>query len=271
MSALLSGCITLTTDFGTRDPYVGIMKSCILRRFAAATVIDLTHEIAPFRPEEAGFWLGVSAPLFPAGSVHVAVVDPGVGTERALLLVRSQQQLFLAPDNGLLGFIMQSWPDAIALRIETQALRELGIEPRSATFHGRDILAPLAAELAAGRCKPESLGPVLVSIQPGKLAPASCNSAGVVTGSIATIDRYGNLLTTIDARMLESMRAPVVTFRNQRLEVLRTYGATAVGNALALINAFGRLEIAVASGSAVRSLGADWGEVVQVKDEAPLP
>src|SRR5580698_1071231 len=153
-----SGMITLTTDFGQQDPFVAVMKGSILTRFPSARLIDLTHEIVVHWPAEAGFWLARSFEYFPPGTVHVAVVDPGVGTARDIVAVMARGHVFLAPDNGLLAPIVGRHPDAKVVRLGASQLARLGISRPSATFHGRDIFAPIAAEIAAGRCAPESLG-----------------------------------------------------------------------------------------------------------------
>jgi S-adenosylmethionine hydrolase len=257
--------ITLTTDFGSRDPYVGIMKSRILQRLADARLIDLSHDITPFRPEEAGFWLWRSAPQFPPGTVHVGVVDPGVGTARALLAVRAGGQLFLAPDNGLLGLVCQAHADAEVLRIERQALARAGITAVSATFHGRDILAPLAAELAAERCRFEQLG-AAATPESGRLARAARGKAGEVVGAIAAVDRYGNLLTTVEAGTLGHLRQPVVTLAGRDFPLVATYGAARNGAYVALVNSFGTLEVACVCGNAAEGLSAQWGATVSVHE-----
>jgi S-adenosylmethionine hydrolase len=255
--------ITLTTDFGTRDPYVGVMKAAMLQRLDRIDIIDLTHEVAPFRPEEAGFWLQCCRAHFPDGSVHVAVVDPGVGTERALLAVRSQRQLFLAPDNGLLGLLCQTDPCAETRRIEVAALTPWRIATRSATFHGRDILGPLAAELAAARCQFEQLGPP-AQPDPGRLEPARRLADGTVKGVVAAIDRYGNLLTTVDAGLVAALPRPQVHLGQRQFDLVRTYGEATAGAYVALINSFGVLEIARSGGSAAAGLAAEWGANVTV-------
>ena len=148
----------ITTDFGHQGPFVGVMKGRILSRFAEAKIVDLTHEIVVHWPAEAGFWLARSFEYFPPGTVHVAVVDPGVGTSRDIVAVMAHGHVFLAPDNGLLAPIVGRHPDATVVRLNASQLARFGVNRPSATFHGRDIFAPIAAELAAGRCAPRVLG-----------------------------------------------------------------------------------------------------------------
>ena len=150
----------MTTDFGLRDPFVGVMKGQVLRRFAAAQLVDLTHEVLAHWPAEAGFWLGRSFQYFPTGTVHVAVVDPGVGSAREIAVVEAEGHLFLAPDNGLLAGVLERLTQRPVLRhLDEGILPGSGIHRPSATFHGRDIFAPLAAEIAAGRLALAALGP----------------------------------------------------------------------------------------------------------------
>ena len=175
-----SGVVTLTTDFGLEDPFVGIMKGRLATRFPAVRIIDLTHEIPAHWPAEAGFWLARSYRYFPTGSVHVAVVDPGVGSEREIAALQADGHLFLAPDNGLLAPVVESVPGAVARHVAVGVLVRLGIDAPSATFHGRDIFAPLAAELAAGRLDPGELGPAVGALVPGWIE-APVVEAGQVT------------------------------------------------------------------------------------------
>ena len=134
-----SGVITITTDFGHKGPFTAVMKGIIYSRFPDAKVIDLAHDIPPQWPPEAGFWVSRSYQYFPAGSVHLAIVDPGVGTERDILIVEYDQHIFIAPDNGLLGRMLDNAADARVFRLDTKCLHRLGIENPSMTFHGRDI------------------------------------------------------------------------------------------------------------------------------------
>ena len=153
-----SGVITITTDFGHQGPFVGVMKGRILSRMPAARIIDLTHEIVVHWPAEAGFWLARAFAYFPAGTVHVAVVDPGVGTSRDIIIVSAAEHFFVAPDNGLLAPLVARHPGAGIVRLRPEGLARIGVHHASATFHGRDIFAPVSAELAAGRCSPADLG-----------------------------------------------------------------------------------------------------------------
>src|SRR5262245_60090993 len=164
-----SGIITLTSDFGLQDPFVGVMKGQILARFAAASIVDLSHEVLAHWPVEAGFWLARSYRYFPPGTVHVAVVDPGVGGPRGIAVVEGDGHLFLAPDNGLLGNVVDALATPLLRRLSDPFIASLGVTRPSATFHGRDIFAPVAAEVAAGRVGPDQLGERVSELVPGWL------------------------------------------------------------------------------------------------------
>jgi S-adenosylmethionine hydrolase len=264
------GVITLTTDFGQQGPFVGVMKGAILGRFPQARLIDLTHEILVHWPAEAGFWLSRSHPYFPPGTVHVAVVDPGVGTARAILAVVAHSQVFLAPDNGLLAPIVGRAPAARIVRLAPATLARLGVVRVSATFHGRDIFAPLAAELAAGRLVPAQLGEEVKDLVPSWVDEPT-SEARSVSGVIITQDHFGNLITNIDAGLTERFRLPLVHAGNHAFPVLRTYGEAHPGDYLALVNSFGVIEIARAQGSAADGLGLSRGAPVVVRDRTDQP
>lgn len=260
-----SGVITVTTDFGHQGPFVGVIKGCILTRFPAARIIDLTHEILVHWPAEAGFWLARAYPFFPAGTVHVAVVDPGVGTSRDILALEAGGHYFLAPDNGLLAPVVARSPDARLTRLAALSLARLNIANASATFHGRDIFAPVAAELAAGRCQVADLGERVAALVPSWVEDPAVEPARV-TGVVITIDHFGNLITNIDAALIERFRLPVVHAGNHAFPLLRTYADTQPGQYLALINSFGVIEIARAEHSASEGLGLSRGAPVVVRD-----
>jgi S-adenosyl-L-methionine hydrolase (adenosine-forming) len=262
-----SGVITITTDFGHQGPFVGVMKGRILSRFAEAKIVDLTHEIVVHWPAEAGFWLARSFEYFPSGTVHVAVVDPGVGTSRDIVAVIARGHVFLAPDNGLLAPIVGRHPDATVVRVNTGQLARFGVSRPSATFHGRDIFAPIAAEVAAGRCAPDSLGEVIAkeTLVPSWVDEPTTEPSSV-SGVVITIDHFGNLISNIDATLIERFRLPLVHAGNHAFPLLRTYGDTRPGEYLALVNSFGVIEIARAEQSAAEGLGLSRGAPVVVRD-----
>ena len=265
-----SGVITVTTDFGHQGPFVGVIKGCILTRFPEARIVDLTHEIVVHWPAEAGFWLARAFGYFPPGTVHVAVVDPGVGTARDILAVRAGGHYFLAPDNGLLAPVVARTRESLMVRLGAAQLAHLGVHRPSATFHGRDIFAPVAAELAAGRAAIEELGEVVTTLVPSWVEDPSVESRSV-SGVVTTIDHFGNLITNIDAALIERFRLPLVHAGNHAFPLLRTYGDTRPGEYLALINSFGVLEIARAEDSAAEGLGLSRGAPVVVRDRTDQP
>lgn len=260
-----SGIVTITTDFGHKGPFVGVMKGVIYSRFPAARIVDLTHEIVVHWPAEAGFWLARSFRYFPAGTVHVAVVDPGVGTSRDIVAVAVQGHVLLAPDNGLLAPIVGRHPDCSIVRFTDAQLARFGVHHPSATFHGRDVFAPVAAELAAGRCVPAELGVPTAEIVPAWVDEPTAEPGGI-TGVVITIDHFGNLITNIEESLLRGMREPEVIAAGHAFALRRTYGDARPGEYLALVNSFGVLEIARAEQSAADGLGLNRGAPVVVRD-----
>jgi S-adenosylmethionine hydrolase len=257
--------ITLMSDFGLQDPYVGIMRSRIALRAPQIPVIDLTHQIRSFAPEEAGYWLYCCQPQFPAGTVHVAVVDPGVGSARAILVLSAAGQYFIAPDNGLLGLLTQTHAEAVAYRVEAAGLAPLQLSLASATFHGRDVMAPLAAELASARVRPEQLGPEHSPL-PGRLHAPVRRADGRLCGQVAVIDHYGNALTTIPAALVQAHAQVRLAGSDRPLRWVRTYAEAQAGECVALINSASMLEVATREGSAAALLNVRPGQEVYVSE-----
>ncbi len=253
-----SGVITITTDFGHKGPFAAVMKGVIIKRFPDAKIIDLAHDIPAQWPPEAGFWVHRAYPYFPAGSVRLAIVDPGVGTEREILIVEYDRHIFMAPDNGLLAQLLDNAEGALVYHLDLSRLSKLGIHEPSQTFHGRDIFAPIAAEFASGRISPMHIGNPITEWTPGWLDEASV-SADKVTGTIVTIDAFGNLISNIEAAMIETLSNPVAHIGGHDIHMLQTYGRAKPGEYLALINSFGVVEIAKAEGNASEGLGLERG------------
>jgi len=257
--------ITLTTDFGHKGPFVAVMKGVILKQSPDARIVDLTHEIQPHWPAEAGFWLSRSYRYFPTGTVHVAVVDPGVGTERNIVAIEHDGHVFLAPDNGLLAVVVDANPGCKAFRLSDDWLGTRDWPVASATFHGRDIFAPLAAGLANGRIAPADIGPQTADLVPSLLEEPVV-SRDEIRGSIVTIDHFGNLITNIDGELVARLQRPQVRVAGHSLALRETYGNVRPGDFLALINSFDVLEIARAEGSAADTLGLGRGAPVVVRN-----
>ena len=260
-----SGVITITTDFGHKGPFAGVMKGVILSRFPEARIVDLAHDIPAQWPPEAGFWVSRSYAWFPAGTVHMAIVDPGVGTERDILLVEADGHVFIAPDNGLLGPLLDVTESRRVLRLHPAKTRKLQLTTPSATFHGRDIFAPVAAEIAAGRVSIDDIGEPIDEWAPGWLDEPE-STAGKVSGVIVTIDAFGNLISNIDAKLIEGFKEPVADIAGHQIPMLQTYGRAKPGDLLALVNSFGVVEIAKAEGSAADGLGSARGAPLLITD-----
>jgi len=250
----VAAIVTLTTDFGTRDAYVAAMKGAILGIARTVLVVDVTHDVAPHDVAEGAFALEAVAPYFPPGTVHVGVVDPGVGTARRGLAVVRPGQVFVGPDNGLFTpFLGGSDWAAFELVAPEYRLPEV-----SRTFHGRDVFAPAAAHVAAG-VDPARLGPRV--IDPVRLAwPASRRTPEGVVGVVVHVDRFGNLTTSIPAAALGGLGASAeVAIAGRRLALVSAYGELTRGRAGALVGSSGRIEIAVREGSAARLFRAGRG------------
>jgi len=256
------GVITLTTDFGHKGPFVATMKGVMLTRFPDARIVDLTHETSVHFPAEAGFWLKRAYPYFPVGTTHVAVVDPGVGTQRDIVVVVHDGHAFVAPDNGLLGPIAER-EGAVAYQLDLANAAQFGIDQVSATFHGRDILAPIGAALAQGRRRPADVGPPVSNIVPAWVDDPTV-SASEIRGVVIAVDNFGNLITNIGKELVAPLNAPDVHAGGHAFTLRRTYGDVSPGEYLALINSFDVVEIARAEKSAADGLGLNRGAPVRV-------
>jgi S-adenosylmethionine hydrolase len=251
--------IALLTDFGTRDPFVGVMKGVILGRCPEAGIVDLTHDIPPQGVVEAAFWLERSARWFPDGTVFVVVVDPGVGTARRGVALEARGHRFVGPDNGLFAAIAEA--GAVCHAIDVKGC---GLPTPSATFHGRDVFAPIAAEIASGRLLVSDVGPRVADLVP-LTSPKPEETDDELRGVIVTIDRFGNLISNIDAERAASVADPVVVLAGRDVPVARTYSDVEIGRAVALVNAFGTVEVAVRDGNAAQALGVERGARVTVR------
>lgn len=260
-----SGVITLTTDFGHKGPFAAVMRGVILSRYRDASIVDLAHDIPPQWPPEAGFWIRRSYPYFPEGTVHIAIVDPGVGTERDILIAAVHGHYFLAPDNGLLADLLSHADSAEVWCLDKQKLSGLALAPISDTFHGRDIFAPIAADLAANKLRPDDVGKRIDTWTPAWLGEPHVGR-GQVEGSIITIDTFGNLISNIDGSLLADFREPVARIAGRDLGMLTTYGRAQPGDYLALINSFSVVEVARAEGNAASGLGVERGAPLVIRD-----
>lgn len=257
--------ITLTTDFGAGDSYVAQMKGVILAINAQAPLIDVTHGIAPQNVARAAAVLLDIASVYPAGSLHVAVVDPGVGSSRALLAAEAAHQKFLAPDNGLLAPLFRRYPPT---RLHRLAERRFWRSPVSATFHGRDILAPVAAHWSLGADIAE-FGPAVEPSQIVDLPRREPQRVGdALIGQVEAVDSFGNLITNIstsDLPTIDRSSLSVSIAGWQIGGISECYSDQAAGTLVALVGSSGQLEIAVNRGSAAQVLCAGAGEEVVVQ------
>jgi len=255
--------ITLTTDFGTRDWFVGTMKGVILSINPRAQIVDLSHEISPGDIRAGAFALMAGCAFFPKGTVHVAVVDPGVGSGRRAIAVQTANGFFVGPDNGVLSFALR--------REKIKSIRQLTneaffLKPVGPTFHGRDLFAPVAAHLAC-RLPIQKLGPPLRDF--AQLPwPALRTESDSIIGEVVHVDRFGNLITNIDAAAVRGLgrAAPQVFASGKRLcRVADCYAAVPAGRAVAVAGSTGFVEIAVNRGSAAKQLRLAVGSKIMLR------
>jgi hypothetical protein len=254
--------ITLTTDFGLKDPYVAEMKAVILSICPEAVIVDISHEVEKFDIRMGAYFLASAAPYFPKGTIHVAVVDPGVGTKRQPLLIQARHNFFIGPDNGILAMAARKQGILHTYKIVNHKL----MLPRvSNTFHGRDIFAPVAAHVANGT-PPTEFGPEIRDIvMPGFVKPRKEKNR--LVGEVLHVDRFGNIVTNVDEKELELTKTETVVnikLRNAklRLKLCKAYGEVEKSEALAIIGSHDFLEIAINQGNAAESFGARIGDEV---------
>jgi S-adenosylmethionine hydrolase len=254
--------ITFISDFGQEDWFVGVVQGVLHETCPDARIVDLCHAIEPGDIERAAFILEASAADFPSGTIHLAVVDPGVGTHRRALVVAAHRQHFIGPDNGLLEYAFLD-PGAKAYSLENERYFR---RPVSRTFHGRDVFAPVAAHLALG-ARPDAFGPRVSD--PIRLhRPPTQMSDGELIGCVRFIDRFGNALSNITREELErafpgvAEGAMVVSLGSRRIRgIARSYGDRPIGTLIAIMGSSGRLEIAQVGGHAALRFGLSTARV----------
>jgi S-adenosyl-L-methionine hydrolase (adenosine-forming) len=253
--------ITLTTDFGRADPWVGIMKGVILGISPAARLVDLSHEVAPQDVAGGQLVLEAAVPFFPPGSVHLAVVDPGVGSARRPLLVAAGGHFFVGPDNGLFTFAFDI-PGWSAVALEREDLRLPGV---SATFHGRDVFAPAAAHLARGE-PADRFGRAITDPVRWSL-PVAQGEGDAIVGEVIAVDRFGNLITSITAADLDRLGgsgpASLEVGGTRVGRVATSYADGPEGAPAAIVGSSRRLEVFVREGNASAILAAGRGTTVR--------
>lgn len=255
--------ITLTTDFGTGSPYVAVMKGVILSINPAVTLVDLTHAIPPQDVRRAALVLEDVTERFPPETIHVVVVDPGVGTDRAILYARIGSQQYVAPDNGLLSRLARrNQPERVVCLEDSR----YWLQPVSTTFHGRDIMAPVAAHLSLG-LDPAKLGPPYAAMSRLDWSEPR-QSANRIDGMVLEVDSFGNVITNITSDMLADrptdQRAVVVCSIYETYGIYHAYAQLSEGSFIALIDSRDRLELALVGDSAARRLGIAAGMPVTV-------
>ena len=254
--------ITLTSDFGYEDPYAAEMKGVILTINPNANIIDITHGVEKFNIRIGAFMLASAVPYFLKGTVHLAVVDPGVGTERRAILVQTKQGFFVGPDNGILILAAQIQGIEHAYELTNPKFM---LSKVSCTFHGRDIFAPAAAHLDIG-VKPSEFGPEIRDLVVPQFASVNRKNGSLI-GEVLHVDSFGNLITNISPREIAKSKRVNVKLQNlsQNLTFVKTYALAKPQQPLALIGSHGFLEIALNQGSAAAKFHVVAGDKIEVK------
>ncbi len=261
----MASIITLTTDFGRRDPWVGAVKGVILSINPEATIVDISHGISPQKIIEGSFVLSRASPYYPEGTIHVAVVDPGVGTERRPVLIETERYFFIGPDNGLFTRVISSEKINQVIELDNS---DYFLKDVSATFHARDVFAPVAAHLSLG-VKPSELGTVMEEPLTLDLPKAEVSS-DIIRGEVLYIDSFGNLITNIgesDISAIQEHGDIDIDIRWRTIHgLVESYTDGEPGrNAVALIGSSGFLEIAAFNDNAAAALDVSVGEKVDIR------
>jgi len=271
--------ITLTTDFGLRDAYVAALKGVILGINPKAIIVDISHFIEPQNIKQAAFVLSTVHRYFPKDTIHAVIVDPGVGSQRRAIILKTQEALFVAPDNGVLSYIIhnasasprRASPEAGPMPLPPGVLAVEITNPRfwhhpvSTTFHGRDIFAPVAAHLSLG-VPPQEFGEPVTSLTVFPLPRPQLGPGGELIGHVLYIDTFGNVITSIRQEDLRPGRLHL-QIAGQRIDALTaTYGNAEVDQLHAVVGSSGYVEIAVRNGSAAALLGVKIGDEVRINN-----
>ena len=254
--------ITLTTDYGTNDHLVGVLKGVILKINPDAQIVDITHQVTPFDLLDGALSIAAAYSYFPPRSVHVIIVDPGVGSERRPILVSGQNHYFIAPDNGVLSGIYEKEHPVVVRHITSE---HYFLQPVSKTFHGRDVFAPVAAWLSKN-WQPASMGEEITDFKRFAM-PKPKEAEGMLKGVVLKVDAFGNLMTNFRA---DDLPVNAVEKGEVRLQIgshpvtkfVPTFAQGAAGEAVAYIGSSGFLEVAMNKGSAARTLGLGRGTPV---------
>lgn len=257
--------VTLTTDFGLADHYVGTMKGVFLSRCPHAQIVDISHEIPPFSIAAGAYVISQAAPYFPAGTIHVIVVDPGVGTARKPILLEARDQLFIAPDNGVLSLISGEEQHTTAREITN---RDLWLPSPSDTFHGRDIFTPVAAALASRAARPDEVGPVIKQIEKlPELHPEQVDNH-TWRGTILSVDHFGNVITSFRSSAFSQITDEAFTIEAGKHKIhdfRATFGDAAGDLCFAYLGSGGYIELGMNQRSAAAFLEVRPGETVLLR------
>lgn len=255
-----NGIITFLTDFGDADGFVGIMKGVILSINAQAKVVDISNSLPPQDIEAGALVLHNSYKYFPKGTIHVAVVDPGVGSDRRILVVQTKNYFFIAPDNQILKHIFYNNETFTVVEVlnKTYFLDEI-----SRTFHGRDIFAPVAAHLSLG-VPVSKFGPEVTDFERGEISQPVILAKKII-GKIVHIDKFGNLITNISADLVNKKLLSISAGLTSLPGLVDSYADVGLGKPLAIIGSSGFVEISVRNGNAGEQLSLQRGETVQIE------
>jgi S-adenosylmethionine hydrolase len=263
---MLRPIISLTTDFGLRDPYVAEMKAIILRICAEARIVDISHEISKYDVRMGAFALACAAPYFPEGTFHVGVVDPGVGTERQPIIIQTPKGYYIGPDNGILALAARN--DGGPESIHKIANPKLILPQVSSTFHGRDIFAPAAAHLA-NATSPAEFGPKISKINKPAFAEVAREREALV-GEVIHTDEFGNIITNLQPKDIQITRTqPTINIKIKNmqlsLKLCKTYGEVPQHKPLALIGSHNLLEISLNQDNAAKTYKTKTGDRIIVQ------
>lgn len=259
--------ITLTTDYGTNDHLVGTLKGVILKINPEVSIVDITHNVAPFDLLDGALAIGAAYSYFPPRTIHVVVVDPGVGTDRRPLLVTAENQYFVAPDNGVLSAVYEREENVV---VRHATAEHYFLQPVSNTFHGRDIFAPIAAWLSKG-WQTASMGEPIADFKRFAL-PRPKTAEGVLKGIVMRVDAFGNLVTNFKREDLPEASPENGTLHlqvgNQQVSrLVATFAQGNAGEAIAYLGSSGYIEIGINKGNASRTLGIGRGTPVVLEPE----
>ena len=262
--------ISIVSDFGTDDEYVGVIKGVMLSINPSASIVDITHQIAPQDIHQAAYLIPSYYHFFPEGTVHIVVVDPGVGSQRSILALSHRKHFFIAPDNGVLTLLLNAEKSDTIIRVDNA---DYFLKPLSPTFHGRDIFAAVGAHLSCGT-KLDALGTRIEAKDSVRLKNLNCRilQTGELIGRIVSIDRFGNLITNIDSNSLAAF-SQTKALKHLQIHIgavaisglCRTYSDASPKAALALLGSRNYLEIAVNGGNAADNLNARKGDPVRLE------